>query len=370
MSTEPRYENPSTSYHQHNNHAPNNPAYNSSIPDHLDGDSASQRSQPLHNRLDPTLIQKGQNPYLNPNEVPPPPGMYNQNSLPQHRIPDFHGGGGQKGLVGNNLMMTSGGGDGKDTRLRDVMGNQVAGRNNSPIQHQPSYPAAAHSQHSSYTGNAESSGDYDNPSSVLRERGREMLRRSSQMPRASNPNPSSSYNYQQAMSDHFDHYKRPPSRDRDTSRDRSSRPRSVTRAQTPEISQEPYSRAQSRQRTPYAEQRMSPASSHNPIRSSNMNLEMMHHMEGGPMRRAETPSRHPTDPAGHDGGGKYSDTASASCPLDDVILRQQGLGQEIPHSVYTPKRTESLFLRTVVPPTPTPLNTTLHPKVFFPFELR
>lgn len=181
-------------------------------------------------------------------------------------------------------------------------------------------------------------------------RGRDPVRRSQIVPRPNNPNPSS-YNYQQAQSDHFDQYRRAPSTTRDGSMDRfTSRGRSGTRGQSVGPETGPmYSRASSRQRTPLLETQGRVG--------SNVNIDNL--IDPNLMRtRGETPSRlsGKESPivggagglsAGHGSefGGAGGSIFSGGA-IDDVVLRQKGLGQEIPPLPYTPKRTESLFLKT------------------------
>ncbi|XP_021949470.1 junctophilin-1 isoform X2 [Folsomia candida] len=209
------------------------------------------------------------------------------------------------------------------------------------------------------------------------ERGRDTVRRSqggaSQMRSQSSSNPQSSannsYTFQQAiMSDHFDHYKRPPSRD--TSVDRfgggaATRNRSRTRGITPEMQmagnppvvntpyqQQPPSRAQSRARTPFMD---NPAATRT---ASNIALDAFLAMENAnivqPGQRGQTPSRFSGggSRAGSPGAAFFSDTGSMTGSGKDLegMRFRGGLGQEIPSMPYTPKRTESLFLKPALLP--------------------
>jgi hypothetical protein len=207
------------------------------------------------------------------------------------------------------------------------------------------------------------------------ERGRDTVRRSQMGPqmRTNSSNPQSSgnnsYTFQQAMSDHFDHYKRPPSRD--TSVDRyGARNRSRTRGATPEvqmgpgpINQAPQSRAHSRARTPLMD---NPAAMRT---ASNVAIDAILAMENAnvvPNLRGQTPSRLSGSGRGESPGiAMFSDTGSASgMDLEELRFRG-GLGQEIMPTPYTPKRTESLFLK----PALLPKAAGPSPMVFYPFVL-
>ncbi|XP_050426900.1 junctophilin-1-like isoform X2 [Adelges cooleyi] len=128
-------------------------------------------------------------------------------------------------------------------------------------------------------------------------------------------NRESLYNFQQAMSDHFDHYKRPPSRDSSVDR---------------------YSRAASR---------LSGESRQSSVERVRRDVDVIPGDGGRPMGGA--------------GGGMMSKQAAGSLgkavaanslahtppPFEEVILRQRNLGQEIvPSPIGQPKRTESLYV--------------------------
>jgi len=159
---------------------------------------------------------------------------------------------------------------------------------------------------------------------------------------------SSAYTFQQAMSDHFEHYKRPPSRD--SSLDRygggsGARARSRQRGVTPDHL---HSRPASRQRTPFMENPYDGGMS-----GSNQALDASGMSGGMPdeihRARGETPSRFSMSGREHSppmdmaGAGGF---VRGMTPQEDVVLRHRGgLGQEIPPVPYTPKRTESMFLK-------------------------
>lgn len=198
--------------------------------------------------------------------------------------------------------------------------------------------------------------DTGNMSSVGmgQDRGRDPFRRS-QMPQQRQMNPSSNNSsFQQAMSDHFDHYKRPPSRG--SSIDRYGRDSSRTRGRTPELVPNPHSRAQSRQRTPQlTDTPIGPRGASNPA------LDAFLQMDNTPApRRGGTPQRF-TNPE-YDVNESVSVGGGAGVTsLEDATLRHRGgFAQDIPTVPYsTPKRTESLFLNpqaaAAVPTKPTPM---------------
>lgn len=212
-------------------------------------------------------------------------------------------------------------------------------------------------------------------SGMVPERGRDTMRRSqagggpSQM-RSNSSNPqyqqqssgNNSYTFQQAMSDHFDHYKRPPSRD--TSVDRfGTRNRSRTRGATPELAMTgsgggvgpgpsnpinpPQSRAQSRARTPFMDNPSGGRTASNIALDAVLAMESSNLVQPG---RGQTPSRMSGggsggSRAGSPGAALFSDTGSVSGSDLEGLRFRGGLGQEIPSTPYTPKRTESLFLK-------------------------
>ncbi|CAG7837111.1 unnamed protein product [Allacma fusca] len=184
------------------------------------------------------------------------------------------------------------------------------------------------------------------------ERGRDTLRRSHiSQSRPNNPNNANSY--PTAMSDHFDHYKQRPG-SRDSSVDRfnpnANRARSRTRAPTPEVTHGPQSRASSRHRTPFMD---NPQGSTPGLRSSTMALDASLLSESQARLRGETPARNSGKESPSGGlGADNNSVISGSSVFDENIMRQRGLGQEIPPVPYTPKRTESLFIPAAVPKAP------------------
>lgn len=118
------------------------------------------------------------------------------------------------------------------------------------------------------------------------------------------------------MSDHFDHYKRPPSRDNSVDR---------------------YSRAASR---------LSGGSRQSSVERSNQQLQQQQQQQ--PEGRPSFGVAGPSSGGGH-ASGRVSYVAPKAGrqppPFEDVILRQRNIGQEIvPSPVGQPKRTESLFV--------------------------
>lgn len=161
------------------------------------------------------------------------------------------------------------------------------------------------------------------------DRGRDPFKRGQMPAHQKQMNPSNnSSSFQQAMSDHFDHYKRPPSRG--SSMDRyGARDTSRTRGRTPEVGPNPHSRAQSRQRTPQLLD--------NPMGgrgASNPALDAFLQMDTTPApRRGETPSRFPEfggESASGSGGG------AGATSLEDANLRHRGgFAQDIPTVPYS-----------------------------------
>lgn len=131
------------------------------------------------------------------------------------------------------------------------------------------------------------------------------------------------------MSDHFDHYKRPPSRDSSVDR---------------------YSRAASRlagSRQPSVDKPLPPAA---PAATGDSNRSS----RAGSMARAPTPAGNGAAVgAGQPVYMVPSTPASPQPPFEDIILRKRGLGQDIvPSPLGQPKRTESLYVAPARAPPP------------------
>lgn len=121
------------------------------------------------------------------------------------------------------------------------------------------------------------------------------------------------------MDDRFEHYKRPPSRERST--DRFSRAGSRAPLSR-DPSRDRLARPASRQRTPGLEPSFSDIKQQEAVKDS-LNLEV-------------------TTGNGSAGGGKFS--PEFRLPAEDQI-RYRGVQQEIPHFGVPPKRTESLYMK-------------------------
>merc|ERR1719268_27830 len=143
----------------------------------------------------------------------------------------------------------------------------------------------------------------------------------------SGPPPAGGYNFQKIMDDRFEHYKRPPSRERSTdrfgagsrqgSRQQLSRDTSRDRAGP--------ARPQSRQRTPMTAQENSFSENNNSgLDSLNLDSAAPAHTGNGAV------------------GGSFS--PDFKLPAEDQI-RFRGVQQEIPHFGAPPKRTESLYMK-------------------------
>lgn len=255
------------------------------------------------------------------------------------------------------------------------MNSDGVGKTSNPMRNSLLMDSSPHSQQQQMMDGMIGGRGGESSDSRFHERGRDTLRRSQinssihqNRSSSSNPNTSSSHpynantnssgnSYQQAMSDHFDHYKRPASRD--SSVDRFSRARSKTRGMTPEIQPQSQiqnssqSRASSRHRTPFAMdnpnlQQQSSGSMSGLRSSSNMALDAALMADSNARLRAETPGRN-SGKESPIGGGDNNSVMKGSSVFDENIIRQRGLGQEIPPVPYTPKRTESLFLKPAVP---------------------
>ncbi|KAL3280909.1 hypothetical protein HHI36_004136, partial [Cryptolaemus montrouzieri] len=130
---------------------------------------------------------------------------------------------------------------------------------------------------------------------------------------------------QQSSIDHFDHYKRPPSRDSSVDR---------------------YSRATGRLSTTGSRQTSIDRTlkpSETPDRT----------MRAPSIARGATPVSPTPPPIFHNRNGGISNTSTSSVtsgtgsnnpPFEDIIIRKRGLGQDIIPSPNQPKRTESLFI--------------------------
>lgn len=116
------------------------------------------------------------------------------------------------------------------------------------------------------------------------------------------------------MSDHFDHYKRPPSRDNSVDR---------------------YSRAASR---------LSGGSRQSSVEKQQQQQQQPPQLPQQQPRRADdTPSSDGT--FGRQSNFPSSSQSRQLPPFEEIILRQRNLGQEIvPSPVGQPKRTESLYV--------------------------
>ncbi|XP_066900971.1 junctophilin-1 isoform X2 [Halyomorpha halys] len=144
---------------------------------------------------------------------------------------------------------------------------------------------------------------------------------------------SPSYNFQQAMSDHFDHYKRPPSRD--SSVDRYSRKMGPSRQSSVDKVESPGSRAPSVVRgvTPVTPSAVVRGGTPNPMPPSTNLI------------RGSTPtSVRAGTPATGNGSVVGAAVNPTPPPFEDVIMRKRGLGQDIIPSASQPKRTESLYV--------------------------
>ncbi|XP_046675336.1 junctophilin-1 isoform X1 [Homalodisca vitripennis] len=193
-----------------------------------------------------------------------------------------------------------------------------------------------------------------NPDSSDSSHPRNEIRRNSRQVQQGNEAPG--YSFQQAMSDHFDHYKRPPSRDSSVDR---------------------YTRAASRlagSRQPSVDKPVGPAATAEAPTMGDRTP------RAPSLARSTTPlPRAPTPLAGNGaavGAGQPAyvvpnTPASPQPPFEDVILRKRGLGQDIvPSPLGQPKRTESLYIAAArkepPPPKTMPVNTTLQRKKSLP----
>ncbi|KAI5705298.1 hypothetical protein M8J76_015526 [Diaphorina citri] len=203
-------------------------------------------------------------------------------------------------------------------------------RNQSSFQKQPSFESSYDQQSSNQNPNQ----------NVMPHSSRQSLRRGSNIKPPPNQEGTSIFN--QAMSDHFDHYKRPPSRDSSVDR---------------------YTRAASRlsggiSRQPSVDRPNPPPEANSPLR-------------GNTPLRGTTPL--PTGNGSAIGAGAHPSStqklskvpptsSQTQPPFEDIILRKRTIGQDIvPSPIGQPKRTESLYLSP-------PVRKTVQPKVSAVFQ--
>jgi junctophilin len=132
------------------------------------------------------------------------------------------------------------------------------------------------------------------------------------------------YNFQKIMDDRFEHYKRPPSRERSADRYGLGSRQGSRQQLSRDVSRDRNNRPQSRQRTPMStEQGFSENKTNSGL--DHLNLDAI-----------------VSQPTGNgSAGGGLSDL---KLPVEDQ-LRFRGVQQEIPHFGAPPKRTESLYMK-------------------------
>jgi len=143
----------------------------------------------------------------------------------------------------------------------------------------------------------------------------------------SGPPPAGGYNFQKIMDDRFEHYKRPPSRERSTDRFGAGSRQGSRQQLSRDTSRERAgpARPQSRQRTPMTAQENSFSENNNSgLDSLNLDSAAPAHTGNGAV------------------GGSFS--PDFKLPAEDQI-RFRGVQQEIPHFGAPPKRTESLYMK-------------------------
>ena len=134
------------------------------------------------------------------------------------------------------------------------------------------------------------------------------------------------YNFQKIMDDRFEHYKRPPSRERSADRYGLGSRQGSRQQLSRDVSRDRINRPQSRQRTPMnPEQGLSENKTSSGLDSLNLDAIVSHPTGNGAV------------------GGGLSDL---KLPVEDQ-LRFRGVHQEIPHFGAPPKRTESLYMKPV-----------------------
>ena len=147
------------------------------------------------------------------------------------------------------------------------------------------------------------------------------------------------YNFQKIMDDRFEHYKRPPSRERSSDRyGLGSRQGSRQQLMSRDPSRDRVNNANtttrpmSRQRTPMNTEIINNSSENNGKLSGGLDS------LGLDLPRGQAGA------ANGGGGGPTSALADLRLPAEDA-LRFRGVQQEIPHFGAPPKRTESLYMK-------------------------
>jgi len=135
-----------------------------------------------------------------------------------------------------------------------------------------------------------------------------------------------SFNFQKIMDDRFEHYKRPPSRERSTDRFGLGSRQGSRQQLSRDPSRDRVNRPMSRQRTP-----LNPEINFSENKSAldSLNLDAQ-----------------PNAPAHTGNGAVEGGLADLKLPAEDH-LRFRGVHQEIPHFGAPPKRTESLYMKPV-----------------------
>jgi len=141
------------------------------------------------------------------------------------------------------------------------------------------------------------------------------------------------YNFQKIMDDRFEHYKRPPSRERSADRFGLGSRQGSRQQLSRDVSRDRLNRPASRQRTPMAAE---PSFSENKPNNHSGGLDGLN-LDGAPA------TSHPGNGAAVGGG-----MADLKLPAEDE-LRFRGVHQEIPHFGAPPKRTESLYMKPADP---------------------
>jgi junctophilin len=140
------------------------------------------------------------------------------------------------------------------------------------------------------------------------------------------------YSFQQAMSDHFDHYKRAPSRD--SSVDRYTRATRMSRqpsAETPSIAAAAGLAAAAGAGSATPQRGRTPFGREGSVDPSKRVL----------MSQASTEKVPPSN-GSVIGGDQFG---VQQPPFEDIIMKKKSLGQDIIPSLGNPKRTESLFVK-------------------------